>query len=304
MTITAAGAAAGRTPARLVGRRARNRAVWALCAVALALVVIPVVSILVNTISQAVAHFHWSLLTTYPVGNSGGLLNSIEGTLMLVLGVLVVAGTIGVAGGIYLAEYAGDGAAFLRGASEVLSGVPSIVIGLVGYVALVVAFHWGYSIVAGILALSVIVVPYIVKSTEVALRNVPTAYREGGEALGMRPGHVLRKLVMRPALPGVATGLILAVAISVGETAPLLYTANYSEKFPTFGLHRTPVGYLTYNVYVDYNQPSTFLHHRAAAAALLLIVLVLILIVVARIIVMTTQRHSPERQQRKVRGQR
>jgi phosphate transport system permease protein len=289
---------------RLSSRRARNRITWVLCGLALALVVIPVVSIVANTASQALSHFHWSVLTTYPVGNGGGLLNSIEGTLTLVLGVLILAGTVGIAGGVYLAEYAGEGATFLRGASEVLSGVPSIVVGYVGYVALVVAFHWGNSIVAGVIALSVIVIPYIVKTTEVALRTVPTTYREGGEALGMRPGYVLRKLVLRPALPGVATGLILAVAISIGETAPLLYTAGYSQNPPTLALHRSPVGYLTYNVFTDYNQPSTYLHHRAAVAALLLIVLVVVLIVAARVVVMVTQRHAPDRPQRLGRAKR
>ena len=304
MTLATTAAPLGGHGSRLGGRRARNRAVWGLCGLALALVVIPVVWIVVTTAKQALSHFHWSVITTYPVGNGGGLLNSIEGSITLVLGVLILAGTIGMAGGVYLAEYAGDGAKFLRGASEVLAGVPSIVVGYVGYAALVFQFHWGNSIVAGVIALSVIVVPYIVKTTEVALRTVPTAYREGGEALGMRPGYVLRKLVLRPALPGVATGLILAVAISVGETAPLILTAGYSQNPPTFALHRSPVGYLTYNVFNDYNQPSTYLHQRAAVAALLLIVLVLVLIVVARVIVMVTQRHAPDRPQRLGRARR
>jgi len=146
--------------------------------------------------------------------------------------------------------------------------------------------------------LSVLVVPYITKTTEVALRNVPTSYREGGEALGMRSGYLLRKLVVRPALPGIATGLIIAAAIAVGETAPLLLTVGYNEKSPTFSLHNSPTGFLTYNVFNDYNQPSDFLHQRADAAALLLILLVLVLIVVARVVVMMTQRNSPDRPQR------
>lgn len=270
-----------------------------LCTIALALVIIPVVWIVGGVADRALAHFHFNLLTTYPVGNGGGLLNSIEGTFVIEIGVLVLAGVIGVAGGVYLAEYAPEGrGGILRGASEVLAGVPSIVLGYVGLVALVEALHWGNSLYAGIIVVAVLVVPYVTKTTEVAMRNVPTAYREGGEALGMRSGYLLRKLVLRPALPGIATGLILAAAIAVGETAPLLLTVGYNEKAPTFALHNSPIGFLTYNVITDYNQPSSFLHQRANAAALLLIMIVLVLIVVARVVVMMTQRHSPDRPQR------
>jgi phosphate transport system permease protein len=276
-----------------------------LCAVALVLVVIPVVSILVGVAGRGLAHFRLSFLTTYPVGNAGGLLNSIEGTFAITLGVLILAGVIGVAGGVYLAEYCGDNRGqILRGASEVLAGVPSIVLGYVGYIALVLQLQWKFSIYAGIIVVSLLVVPYITKTTEVALRTVPTSYREGGDALGMRSGYLLRKLVLRPALPGIATGMIIAAAIAAGETAPLLLTVGYSERAPTFALHNSPAGYLTYNVFNDYNQPSTFLHQRADAAALLLILLVLILIIVARVVVMMTQRHSPDRPQRVGKGNR
>ena len=115
-------------------------------------------------------------------------------------------------------------------------------LGYVGLVALVVALHWGYSVYAGIIVVSVLVVPYVTKTTEVALRNVPTAYREGGEALGMRSGYLLRKLVLRPALPGIATGLIIAAAISVGETAPLLLTVGYNERRPRSASTTRPSG--------------------------------------------------------------
>jgi phosphate transport system permease protein len=302
-----AGAVSGtvRVSGGLGRRRTRNRLTWVACSVALVLVVIPVVSILVGVAGRGLAHFRLSFLTTYPTGNVGGLLNSIEGTFVLTIGVLLLAGVIGIAGGIYLAEYCDDKRGqILRGASEVLAGAPSIVLGYVGYITLVLALNWKNSIYAGIIVLSVLVVPYITKTTEVAMRTVPTAYREGGEALGMRSGYLLRKLVLRPALPGIATGLIIAAAIAVGETAPLLLTAGYNQKAPTFALHNSPVGYLTYNVFTDYNQPTAFLHQRADAAALLLILLVLVLIVVARLVVMTTQRYSSERPQRVGKGER
>lgn len=286
-------------------RRVANVVIWSLCAVALALVVVPVVWLLAGVVSNAVPHWRWSALTTNQLGNGGGLLNAIEGTFLILAGTLVVAGIFGIAGGVYLAEYcAPSRGQLLRGASEVLSGVPSIVLGYVGYIALVVALHWGFSLLAGWIVLSVLVVPYITKTTEVAIRNVPTAYREGGEALGMRSGYVLRKLVLKPALPGIVTGLIVAAAISIGETAPLLYTAGYNSKGPGLALTHSPVGYLTYDVFTFYNEPYNSAHHLAYEAALLLLVLVVLLIVVSRVIVSISQRYSPERQQRRSRGAR
>lgn len=266
---------------------------------ALALVVIPVVWIVAGVASQALAHWHWSVLTTTTVGQNGGLANAIVGTLVIVVLVAIVAGAIGVGGAVYLAEFTSEGrGSFLRGASEVLSGIPSIVLGYVGYITLVVAFHWGFSLAAALVVLSVMVLPYIVKSTEVALRQVPTNYREGAEALGMRSGYALRKLVIRPALPGIATGLILALAIALGETAPLLFTAGWSDHFPTAHLTHASIGYLPYVVYEFYNQPYASSQRLSHLAALLLIVFVLFLIVAARLIVSLTQNNAPDRPQR------
>ncbi len=257
------------------------------------------VSVVVGVVGRAASDWHWNVLTTDTAGNGGGLLNAIEGTLVIMLGVAVITGLVGVAGGLYLAEYLpADRGQILRGASEVLSGVPSIVLGYVGYVVLVVQFHWGDSLAAGLIVLSILVVPYVTKTTEVAIRGVPTAYREGAEALGMRSGYTLRKLVMRPALPGIATGLIVALAIAVGETAPLLYTVFFSNSAPTGQLTHSPVGYLTYLVYTFYNVPTSAAHALAADAAVVLLVFVLVLIVIARLLVSTTQRYSPDRRQR------
>lgn len=279
-------------------RRLTNRLWWWACALALALMVVPVVWLVAGIVAHAAAHWQWSVLTTYTQGLGGGLLNDIEGTLVIVFGVLVIGGIIGVAGGVYLAEYCpGNKGTILRGASEVLSGVPSIILGYVGYIILVVQLHWGFSLLAALIVLTILVLPYITKTTEVAISNVPTAYREGAEALGMSSGYALRKLVIKPALPGIATGLIVAAAIAVGETAPLLYTAGHSNFAPTGQLTHSPIGYLTYGVFTYYNEPNAAAHQLANAAALLLLVLVLLLIVVARVVVSVTQRFSPDRPQ-------
>jgi phosphate transport system permease protein len=215
--------------------------------------------------------------------------------LTLLVGVAILAGAVGVGTGVFIAEMCPRRpAAVLRAASELLAGVPSIVFGYVGYVALVVYFHWGYSLGAALIVMSLLVVPYVAKATELALSQVPVAYREGSAALGMAQGHALRRIVLRAAIPGISTGIIIALAISVGETAPLLYTAGFSNTNPTLGLTHSPLGYLTYAVWTYYDEPSTPLVNLAHDAALILVVLVLFLILVSRLIVFVSQRNSPE----------
>ncbi len=279
-------------------RRVANRLAWALAGLALVVILAPAVWIVAGVVYRAAPHWHWSVLTT-PGDRptlalpSGGLENAVLGTLLIMAGVTLVAGSIGVLSGIHLAEQArGRVGDLLRGASEVLAGIPSIVLGYVGYIALVVGFHWGYSLLAGVLVLAVFVVPYVAKSTEVALRQVPTSYREGAEALGMPPGYALRRVVLRTALPGITTGLIVALAVAAGETAPLLYTANYSDALPTLHLTHHSVGYLTDVVWTFFNLPSRAEVQLSYDAALLLIVLVMLLIAVSRLVIGLTQRHA------------
>ena len=281
--------------ASLRRRKLLDRSIWIGCSLALLLVVVPVVSIVGGVVGQSVSHWQWGILDTLTSGTGGGLSNAIVGTMVIMFGVALLAGLVGVAGGVYLAEFCPEGSGgVLRGASEVLSGVPSIVLGYVGYVALVVFLHWGFSLAAALIVMSILVLPYIIKATESSVRQVPTSYREGGEALGMRTGYALRRLVLRPAIPGITTGLIVALAVAVGETAPLLYTAEWSSQMPTGHLTHSPVGYLTYPVWEFFNQPYASAHRLAETAAFLLVLLVLLLIIVARLVVALTQRHAPE----------
>jgi phosphate transport system permease protein len=267
---------------------------------------IPVVLIVGGIVARAASNWDWSVLTTTTQGNGGGLLNAILGTLLIVAGVVIISGVVGIAGGVYLAEYLpSDRGHLFRGASEVLAGVPSIVFGLVGYLALVAGgVHWGYGLLPALIVLSLLVIPYITRSTEVAVRTVPTAYREGAEALGMPSGYVLRKVVLRSALPGIATGIIFAAAIAVGETAPLLYTAGWSTSVPSLPVTHNQVGYLTYPVFSFFNLPDKSAHTLAYDAALLLVVLVLLLMGVARLLVSLTQKYAPGRAARPARRRR
>jgi phosphate transport system permease protein len=305
--MTAVVAAGTGSPARrgvvkvwnLRRRRARNLTLWVLCAIALVLIVVPVVWIVVGIASKALSHWHWSVLTQTSVQPYWGVANALVGTFLVMFGVLIIAGIVGVAGGVYLAEFTSHrSSSVLRGGSEVLAGVPSIVLGYVGYLTLVVQFHWGFSLGAALIVLSVMVVPYVMKATEVSMRQVPTNYREGAEALGMRSGYTLRRFVVVPALPGIVTGLIVALAIAMGETAPLLYTAGFNPKFPSLALTHSQVPYLPYLVWEFYYYPNAKAQQMAQLAALLLIVIVLLLIVVSRLIVSFTQRNAPDRPRR------
>ena len=274
-------------------RKIVNTLWWAACFCCLAVVVGPTLWMLIGVLGRALPVFHWSVLVQDSHGGSGGLRNAIVGTAVLGVGVMLVGGTVSVLTGIYLSEFAtGRTYSVLRGAYEVLSGIPSIVLGYVGYLALVVDFDWGFSLAAGVLVLSVMSIPYITKATESALGQVPTSYREGAEALGLPVGWMLRKIVLKTAMPGIITGLLIALAVAIGETAPMLYTAGWSDSLPTAQLTDSPVGYLTYPIWTFYNLPSRSAQDLSYDAAFLLVVFLLLLIIVGRLITWFAQRHS------------
>ncbi len=274
-------------------RKTVNALWWTACFGCLAMVILPTLWMLIGVVGRALPVFHFSVLVEDSHGGGGGLRNAIVGTATLGFGVMLVGGTVSVLAGIYLSEFAtGRTRSVLRAAYELLSGIPSIVLGYVGYLVLVLYFDWGFSLAAGVLTLSVLSIPYIAKATEAALGQVPTAYREGATALGLPFGWTLRKIVLKTALPGIVTGMLVALALAIGETAPMLYTAGWSDSLPAAKLTASPLGYLTYPIWTFYNLPSKTALDLSYDAAFLLIVFLLLLIILGRLITWFARRHS------------
>ncbi len=224
-----------------------------------------------------------SVFVTVTSGTAGGLANAISGTVMLVVIGLVIVTIVGLGTAIWTVEFAPKwGKRAIRFMVDVLAGVPSIVVGYFLYVALVEEAGWGFSLIAGSLALAIFMLPYVVRAADVSLTNVPREMREGAAALGARPAMVVASIDFPYALPGILTGILVATGIGLGETAPLIYTAGWSNYMPTLHLTHAPVGYLTYVVWTYISQPFEESHQLAYAAAALLMIFVFLTNLLAR----------------------
>jgi phosphate transport system permease protein len=256
---------------------------WALSIAALGLIIAILLSIFTFVIVHGAPALRPALFTTVTSGVAGGLANAIAGTLLLVSIGLVIAGAVGVGTALWVVEYAPQWAArAVRYMIDVLAGVPSIVVGYFLYVALVEGLGWGFSLVAGALSLAIFVLPYVERSADIALTNVPRELREASVAMGARQGVTMLSIDLPYAMPGILTGLLVAIGIGLGETAPLIYTAGWSNYLPTLAPTHSPVGYLTYVVWTYISQPFAASHALAYAAATLLMVFVFATNLIAR----------------------
>ncbi|WP_026962199.1 phosphate ABC transporter permease PstA [Alicyclobacillus herbarius] len=271
---------------RRLRRRAGSWLGWGLAWACAGLVVFALLDLVATVLVKGITSFRWDMLTTVTHGIAGGLQNALLGTLWLVLIAVVIAAPIGVLGGVYLSEFApARWARVVRFWTEVLSGVPSIVVGYFVYLLLVLRCGFGFSALAAGIALFMIMLPYIVNTTESTLRQVPWALREGAWALGMTRFQAVSRVIWRPAAGGIATGLLTSIAVALGETAPLLYTAGWSSYNPDFHLTHSQVGYLTYVVWTYIEQPYPQAHALAYSAAFILMVVILFIHIAVRTLV-------------------
>ena len=276
-----------RTRDRTLDKRRRVKSLlgWVFCGGALALLCTCMVLIIGMIAVRGLGALHWSTLTQVTQGTGGGLLNAIEGTAVLAVGTLVLTVPFGLAAGIYASEFKQSRwAQIIRFLSDVLAGVPSIVLGYFGYVTMVEWLGWHFSVAAASITLAIICLPYVARTTEIALGEVSQELREAAYAMGASAGTVTMRVCMRVATPGVLTGVLLALSISVGETAPLLYTAGWSDYTWNGRFTQSPIGYLTYAVWAFINEPFAEAHALAYAAAFFVTGFVLVLSVASRLV--------------------
>jgi phosphate transport system permease protein len=255
----------------------------ALCGAAVLFALVPLGFILFFAVSQGLQSLNVEFFThmPMPVGETGGgMANAIVGTLMLTAIGAAFAIPIGVVSGIYVAEYRESQlAGLVRFAADTLNGVPSIVVGVFVYGLVVLPFRQ-FSALAGGVALGVIMIPIITRTTDELLRLVPNTLREGALALGATRARAVLTVVLPAALPGIMTGIVLALARVAGETAPLLFTA-FNNRFFSTSLTQ-PISSLTVQVFTYAISPYDDWHRQAWAGALVLVVIVLICSLLAR----------------------
>jgi phosphate transport system permease protein len=216
--------------------------------------ILPILIILATIILQGAGQLSLGFLTQMPSNGmrSGGILPAIVGTLYLTIGTAIFSVPLGLAAGIYISEYAKDNlwTRLIRIAIISLAGVPSVVFGLFGLGLFVLFLHFGTSILAASLTLSIMTLPVIISTTEEALRSVPARFRIVGRSLGATQWQTIRKLILPQALPGILTGVILGLERAAGETAPILFTgaAFFLPRLPSSIFSATMA--LPYHIFV------------------------------------------------------
>jgi phosphate transport system permease protein len=281
-------------PARFqisASRRRRDRLARGSILAATLVALVPLVLIVYHLLKEGIPALESGFFTTDPTGNTffknesiGGIKSAILGTIEIVALATAISVPIGVGVAVWLVEFGRDSrfAHLIRFFVDVLTGVPSIVFGLFIYIVLIVGTGSTYAGYKGSLALSLLMLPIVVRSSEVILLLVPAALRESALALGSPRWRMVLRVVLPTALPGMVTGVLLAVARAAGETAPLLFTAGETLKTNTNLSGFTNA--LPVQIYYDVTSPTTSVVTRAWGAALTLVTMILVLNILARLV--------------------
>jgi phosphate transport system permease protein len=272
-------------------RRRKDRIARGTIAAGTAIALVPLALVVYYLLSKGLGSWSPDFFTTDPTGNTffksssiGGIKSAILGTVEIVALASLIAIPIGVGVAVWLVEYGRDSwfANTVRFFVDVLTGVPSIVFGLFIYIVLIVGTGSSYAGYKGSFALALLMLPVVIRSAEVILLLIPGALRESALALGAPRWRVIFSIVLPTALPGMVTGILLAIARAAGETAPLLFTAaatrNTNLNLGQF-MNSLPV-----QIYNDVTSPTTAVVNRAWGAALTLVVMILLLNLIARLI--------------------
>ncbi len=274
-------------------RNFKNAFMQTLTFVCAILVVVPLVLVFYHLIREGFTSINWAFFTQLqkPVGETGGgMANAIVGTFILIGQAAVIGVPIGVLGGVFLSEYGGSKLNWwIRSAADILNGVPSITWGIVVWALLVMPMHT-FSALAGGVVLGLMMIPLVMRTTEEVLQLVPGGYREAALALGIAKWKTIVQIVVRTALKGIVTGVLLALARVAGETAPLMFTAlgnqNWTHKLTE------PVAAMPLQIYEYAKSPYDDWHRQAWAAALVLLLLVLCINISVRFL--TRDRFQPK----------
>ena len=265
-------------------RRFKSNVMVGLMMAAVLIAVLPLIFILATLVIKGAGSLNWAFFTEIPAPageTGGGVVHAIVGTLIIVGTAAVIGLPVGIAGGIYCAEFPNNRITWAaRFVADVLNGTPSIVIGVFAW-AWIVATQKHFSALAGSIALAMIMIPMVLRTTEEMIKLVPNSLREAALAIGYPRWRTSLGVVVRSTLPGIITGALLAIARIAGETAPLLFTALGSQYLST--QLNEPMAALPLTVFTYATGPYEEWHQLAWASALVLILVVLVLSIGARL---------------------
>ena len=278
-------------------RRTKNRIATVLMVVAFVLVVIPLVFVLITVVARGIKIISWQFLTS-PIppsvapASEGGIGPAIVGTFLIVGLATLMAVPLGVLGAIYLNEYGGKGVLgrLIGFMADVMTGVPSIVMGL--FIFSIWVLHFQFSGFAGALALGCLMLPVVIRSTDEMLKLVPNPLREGSYALGATKARVTITVVLPAAIGGIVSGALLAVARAAGETAPLLFTILGGLTTVNSNVFSGPNTSLPSQIFANATSAFTGAQDRAWGAALTLEVIAFLFMIAARIVTARFTRYS------------